>query len=103
MFNLDKPIVVRLKNNIPGDNINDSGKISGEEIIIEKQGKLSYIFDKDLSQMTIAEVNFISRRTDLMWDGDDDMKIYYGHVGFLGYYIAEDEIDTPKYRASEEN
>ena len=103
MFNLDKPIVARLKNNIPGDNINDSGKISGEEIIIEKEGRLSYIFDKNLDQMTIAEINFISRRTDLVWNGDDNMKIYYGHVGFLGYFIAEDEIDTPKYIYSEGN
>ena len=94
MNRLDTYLVAKLKDNIMGDNVNDSGIISGKNIVIERDGVLSYIFDKEMSEMTIAELNFVLRRTDLVWDSDDNMKIYYGHVGLFGYFIAEDEIET---------
>lgn len=55
-----------------------------------------YMLDRNFEDMTIAEYNFITRRPDLLTKPEKDVnnfKIYYGHVGFLGYFIAEDEIE----------
>lgn len=76
-------------------NIEHQG-IGGKEITIEKEMTGSYILDRDFKDMTIAEYNFIKRRPDLISMDEqqfDNMKIYYGHVGLLGYFVAEDEIE----------
>lgn len=41
-----------------------------------------------------AVYNFIDRRPDIHWDYK--YKIYYGHVGDLGYVVAEDELEPIK-------
>ena len=62
--------------------------IGGKIIAIEKETTLDYLLDKNLTDMTIAERNFINRRTDLFLNNSDEecenIKIYYGHVGNLG-------------------
>lgn len=77
------------------DNIKHQG-IGGQEMILEKEATLDYLLDKNLSDMNIAERNFIERRTSLFIENSDEecgkIKIYYGHVGDLGYWICEDEI-----------
>lgn len=65
--------------------------IGGKEIEIEKEMSLGKILDTNFNEMPIAMANFIFRRTDL-FNKNDDMKVYYGHVGLLGYFVAEDEI-----------
>lgn len=74
------------------DNITHQG-IGGQTMRIEKEGTMSYIYDMNCNDYTIAIYNFIQRRDDLLWlPNGDNFKIYYGHVGGLGYFIAEDEI-----------
>lgn len=77
------------------DNISHQN-IGGKEIMLEKETTLDYLLDENLSDMTIAERNFINRRMDLFINNSDEecenIKIYYGHVGILGYWICEDEI-----------
>jgi len=103
MFNLDERLIARLKKEIKGDDINGSGMIGGKNIIIEKEGTLSYILDMAMHDYTIAIYNFVLRRSDLMMgDSNDNIKIYYGHVGFLGYFIAEDEIEIGPDKLTEE-
>ena len=74
--------------------------IGGKEMQLEKETTLDYLLDKNLSEMTIAERNFINRRMDLFIEHSDEecknIKIYYGHVGHLGYWICEDEIKEVK-------
>ena len=65
--------------------------IGGKEIIIEREGTMSYIIDMNCDEYTIAVRNFIMRRDDI-FTVDEDMKLYYGHVGNLGYFVAEDEL-----------
>lgn len=65
--------------------------IGGKEIIIEKELTISDVLNTNLKEMTIAMSNFIMRRKDFM-ELDEDMKVYYGHVGFFGYFVADDEI-----------
>ena len=85
MKDLEKPYIVIVKDNIKHQNI------GGKKMIIEKEGTMAYLFDKNLSDITIGEYNFIERRPDLL-DGTDDIKIYYGHINGLGYFVSEDEI-----------
>ena len=66
--------------------------IGGKEIVIEKELTIDDVLDKDFKEMTIAMYNFIMRRMDLMEDKYGDRKVYYGHVGELGYFVADDEI-----------
>lgn len=66
--------------------------IGGKEIVIEKELTINDILDKDFKEMTIAMYNFIMRRIDLMEEKYGKQKVYYGHVGILGYFVAEDEI-----------
>ena len=73
------------------DSIEHQG-IGGKEIMIEKQGTLTYLLDRRFLDMTIGEMNFIQRRIDLISGDNENIKIYYGHVGLLGYFVAEDEI-----------
>lgn len=69
----------------------DHQEIGGKEIIIEKEGTMDYILDMNCNDFTIAVHNFILRRDDI-FTVDENMKIYYGHVNNLGYFVAEDEI-----------
>ena len=66
--------------------------IGGKKIIIEKELTIDDVLDKDFKEMTIAMYNFIMRRMDLMEDKYGNRKVYYGHVGELGYFVADDEI-----------
>ena len=81
------------------DNISHQN-IGGKEMKLEKEITLDYFLDKKLTDMTIAERNFINRRMDLFIEHSDkeceSIKIYYGHVGNLGYWICEDEIKEMK-------
>ena len=82
--------------------------IGGREINIEKELTLEEVE----SQNTIAAFNFFSRRPDLLSKGlltFEDMEkgktleeaeqerlnttCYYGHVGNLGYFVCEDELE----------
>ena len=65
--------------------------IGGKEIIIEKTMTFDDILDTNFNKMPIAMYNFVMRRFDLGIE-NGRMKVYYGHVGFLGYFVAEDEI-----------
>lgn len=81
------------------DNIKHQG-IGGQQIRIEKEGTMKYIYDTYMNDYTIAMYNFILRRPDIMStnmleDGtldNENTKIFYGHINGLGYFIAEDEI-----------
>lgn len=73
------------------DNITHQG-IGGQIFRVEKEGTMSYILDMNVDDYTIAVHNFIIRRDDI-FTIDDNMKLYYGHVNNLGYFIAEDEIE----------
>ena len=66
--------------------------IGGKKIIIEKELTIDDVLDKDFKEMTIAMYNFIMRRMDLMEEEYGERKVYYGHVGELGYFVADDEI-----------
>lgn len=72
------------------DSIEHQG-IGGQTMRIEKEGTMNYILDMSSDDYTIAVHNFILRRDDI-FTVDENMKIYYGHVNNLGYFIAEDEI-----------
>lgn len=65
--------------------------IGGKEILLEKKLSLNEVLEQD----TIAAFNFAKRRLDLVSKSDkecDKITIYYGHVGNLGYFVAEDEL-----------
>ena len=67
--------------------------IGGKEIIIEREMTIGDILDTNFNNMPIAMTNFIMRRTDIIDEKHENMKVYYGHVGYLGYFVAEDEIE----------
>lgn len=67
--------------------------IGGKYIVLEREDTITYALDMPLEKMTIGLHNFCMRRTDLMSEEYENMKLYYGHVGTLGYFVAEDEID----------
>lgn len=75
---------------IINENVEHQG-IGGKEIIIEKTMTFNDILDTNFNEMPIAMANFLMRRMDLGIE-NGRMKVYYGHVGFLGYFVAEDEI-----------
>ena len=66
--------------------------IGGKEIIIERELTIDDILDTNFDKMTIAMYNFIMRRNDLLEEKYGKRKVYYGHVGILGYFVADDEI-----------
>lgn len=70
-------------------------KIGGKDIIVEREGTIAYILDLsfDSPEWTIAVANFVKRRPELLANENENMKLYYGHVEGLGYFVAEDEID----------
>lgn len=107
---LKEPIIKKIKKNV------EHQGIGGLNIIIEKV----MILDDVARMNTIGAYNFINRRPDLMsigllsdkdiekirndemsltefnkkWnDFLDNFKIYYGHVGGLGYFVAQDELE----------
>lgn len=67
--------------------------IGGKEIILEKELLVKDFLDTNLNKMTIAMTNFIKRRLDFVDEKNEDKKVYYGHVGNFGYFVAEDEIE----------
>lgn len=67
--------------------------IGGKYIVLEREDTLAYALDMPFDKMTIGLYNFVQRRPELMMNENEDMKLYYGHVGTLGYFVAEDEID----------
>ncbi len=67
--------------------------IGGKEIIIEKELTIDDILDTNFDKMPIAMYNFIMRRTDLLEEKYGERKVYYGHVGILGYFVADDELE----------
>lgn len=70
--------------------------IGGKEFIIDKEMPvftIGEIIDSQLEDMNIAMVNFLIRRTDL-FNLDENLKVYYGHVGLFGYFVAEDELEN---------
>lgn len=85
-MNDKEPYYVKLIDNIEHQNI------GGKTMRIEKEGTINYILDMSCDDYTIAVHNFILRRDDI-FTVDENMKIYYGHVNNLGYFIAEDEIE----------
>ena len=70
----------------------EEGIISGKRIRIEKERTIKEVLDTDFNNLSIAMANFIIRRTELLEEWNGEKKIYYGHVGYFGYYVAEDEI-----------
>lgn len=71
--------------------------IGGKRIIIEREFNSSDILDQPINKMNIAFINFITRRMI-----PDNMKVYYGHVNGLGYFIGEDELVGAVTTATEE-
>lgn len=81
----DKPRLAKLI-----DGIKHQG-IGGHYIVLEREGTMAFALDTPFDEMTIALANFVSRYD--MMNANENMKLYYGHVGTLGYFVAEDEID----------
>ena len=67
--------------------------IDGKEIILEKELLVKDFLDTNLNEMTVAMINFIKRRLDFIDEKNEDKKVYYGHIGDFGYFVAEDEIE----------
>ena len=81
-----------MKKKIIKENVDHQG-IGGKEIIIEREITVKDILNTNFDKMTIAMANFALRRSDLLFEaGKENMKVYYGHVGILGYFVADDEI-----------
>ena len=73
--------------------------IGGKEIRIEREMSIAEAMDLG----TIVAAIFFCRRPDLMnfWkekkkEGKEvgGGKVYYGHVGYLGYLVYEDELES---------
>ena len=67
--------------------------IGGKEIILEKELLVKDFLDTKFNEMPIAMTNFIIRRLDFVDEKNENKKVYYGHVGDFGYFVAEDEIE----------
>lgn len=80
-----------MKKAIIKENVEHQG-IGGQEIVIERELTIDDILDMDFNKMTIAMYNFVMRRTDLLEEKYGKRKVYYGHVGILGYFVADDEL-----------
>ena len=100
MKDLEKPFMARIDKRV------EHQGIGGKRIRIEKEGTMEYFYNLDLNDVSIAEYNFINRRLDLIDPknfniktgkfNNEDLKIYYGHVENLGYFVAADEIKVVK-------
>ena len=67
--------------------------IGGKEIILEKELLVKDFLYTKFNEMPVAMTNFIMRRLDFIDEKNEDKKVYYGHVGDFGYFVAEDEIE----------
>lgn len=67
--------------------------LGGKTIQIEREVPVRDLMEL-ASRGNWAVYNFIDRRPDIHWDYP--LKIYYGHVGNLGYVVAEDELEETK-------
>ena len=90
MIRFEKPMIGKLDDKIIHQDI------GGKTIVIESCGTISYALDTPFDKMTIALYNFIMRRLEIVDEANQDMKLYYGHVGSLGYFVAEDEVSDLK-------
>ena len=70
--------------------------IGGKEIILEKELMVKDLLDTNFNEMPVAMINFIKRRLDFIDEKNEDKKVYYGHIGDFGYFVAEDEIEMIK-------
>lgn len=90
MTDVKEPYYVNIIDDISHQNI------GGKTMRIEKEGTINYFLDTKYNDFTIAMYNFMLRCNDifniLALTIDTNMKIYYGHIENLGYFIAEDEI-----------
>lgn len=77
----------RIKENV------EHQEIGGKEIIIERELTIDDVLNMDFNKMPIAMYNFIIRRNDLIEEKNGKRKVYYGHVGILGYFVADDELE----------
>lgn len=66
--------------------------IGGKKILIERELTADDVDDLAL-RGNIACFNFCMRREDFL--PDFNKKLYYGHVGNLGYIVCEDELIDP--------
>ena len=64
-----------------------------KEIILEKELLVKDFLDTKFNEMPVAMTNFIIRRLDFVDEKNENKKVYYGHVGDFGYFVAEDEIE----------
>lgn len=83
---LNPMLIGRLKEDI------EHQGIGGKRIIIEREFTVDDILNQPLNKMNIACVNFVMRRMDFIVPQNGKMKVFYGHVNGLGYFIAEDEL-----------
>ena len=67
--------------------------IGGKKILIERKLTVDEV-DELALQGNIACFNFCVRRADFL--PDFNKKLYYGHVGNLGYVVCEDELIDPE-------
>lgn len=81
-----------MKKTIIDKNVKHQG-IGGKEIILEKELIVKDFLDTNFNEMSVAMINFIKRRLDFIVEENESKKVYYGHVGNLGYFVAEDEIE----------
>lgn len=86
MERLEKPKIAKINDKITHQDI------GGKTIVIEREGTIAYVLDTPIDKMSIALYNFILRRLDILDNIDEDTKLYYGHIGNLGYFVSEDEI-----------
>jgi len=66
-------------------------EIGGKTIVLERELTPDEVDDNAMGG-NIACLNFCMRRDDFL--PDFNQKLYYGHVGFLGYVVCEDELET---------
>ena len=83
----------RIKKNV------DHQNIGGKKIEIERELTADEV-DEQALLGNIACFNFCMRRDDFL--PDFDKKLYYGHVGNLGYVVCEDELIDPSGIVSQE-
>ena len=82
--------MLKIKENVTHQGIGGKGFVIDKEIPVFTIGE---ILDCVLEDMNVAMLNFIMRRTDL-FKINENLKVYYGHVGLLGYFVAEDELEN---------
>ena len=64
--------------------------IGGKTFTIEKELSSYEVYDGS-KKGNVAFYNFCTRRDDFF--PGFKKKLYYGHIGFLGYVICEDELE----------